>query len=126
MSGSLAAVITIPIVTAIALFGWVAAVLYANAHPGRQRGTPMKTEVAGGAFQAVEGGRQLMPIPEHRPLGVPGPRRPGDQEAYDTAGVGHGASAGPGATDQQSTEGQQPAGQSAGQGQPSGVGRPPV
>jgi hypothetical protein len=125
MSGTLAAIITIPIVTAIALFSWVSAVLYANAHPGRRRGTAMKTEVAGGAFQAVEGGRQLMPIPEHRPLGVPGPRTPAEQEAYDTAGVGHGAPAGPGATEQQPTE-QQPAGQSAGPGQPAGVGRPPV
>jgi len=123
MSGTLAAIITIPIVTAIALFSWVGAVLYANAHPGRRRGTAMKTEVAGGAFQAVEGGRQLMPIPEHRPLGVPGPRTPGEQEAYDTAGTGHGAPAGPGATEQ--TE-QQPAGQSAGPGPAAGVGRPPV
>ncbi len=118
MSGTLAAIITIPIVTALALFSWVAVVLYANAHPGRRRGTAMKSEVAGGAFQAVEGGRQLMPIPEHRPVGVPAPRPAGAAEGYDTAGAGQGATAGPGASEQQLT-GQQPR-------QPSGVGRPPV
>jgi hypothetical protein len=76
MSGSHAAQIVIPIVVAIALFSWVGAVLWANAHPRyRSRSHPPSTEVAGGAFQAVDGGRQLMPIPEHRPAGwVPAPR----------------------------------------------------
>jgi hypothetical protein len=75
MSGSHLAVIIIPIVTAIALFGWLAAVLWASTHPRYSRnGVPPRTEVAGGAFRAVDGGRQLMPIPEHRPAGVPAPR----------------------------------------------------
>lgn len=75
MSGSLAAIITIPIVAFIALFGWLGAVMWASTHPRyRTSGNPPRTEVAGGAFRAVDGGRQLMPIPEHRPFGVPGPR----------------------------------------------------
>ena len=96
MSGSTAAIITIPIVVVIALFSWVFAVLYANAHPVRRRGTAIRTEVAGGAFQAVEGGRQLMPIPEHAPAGVPGPRAAGEQETYETAGQQEGQKAGAG------------------------------
>ncbi len=82
MSGSLAAVITIPIVTAFALFSWLFAVLWANRHPrwGHQQALP--TEVRGGAFQAVEGGRQLMPIPERRPADVPGPRAATASEMY--------------------------------------------
>jgi len=82
MSGSTAAIITIPIVTAIALFSWLAAVLYANSHPGRRQESPIRTEVAGGAFQAVEGGRQLMPIPDHRPAAVPGQRAATGSETY--------------------------------------------
>jgi hypothetical protein len=82
MSGTTAAVITIPIVVAIALFGWLAAVLYANAHPGRRHEVPLKTEVAGGAFRAVEGGRQLMPIPENTPTELPGPRTAPGSESY--------------------------------------------
>ncbi len=76
MSGSHAAQIVIPIVVAIVLFSWVGAVLWANAHPQyRSRNRPPRTEVAGGAFQAVGGGRQLMPIPERRPAGwEPAPR----------------------------------------------------
>ncbi len=76
VSGSHAAQIVIPIVVAIALFSWLSAVLWANAHPRyRSRSSPPRTEVAGGAFQAVDGGRQLMPIPEHRPVGwAPAPR----------------------------------------------------
>jgi len=82
MSGSTAAIITIPIVTAIALFSWLAAVLHANSHPGRRHEIPIRTEVAGGAFQAVEGGRQLMPIPDHRPAAVPGQRAATASETY--------------------------------------------
>lgn len=75
MSGSLAAVIVIPIVTFLALVGWIFAVLWASTHPHyRRRGSPLRTEVAGGAFQALDGGRQLMPIPEHMPGEVPSPR----------------------------------------------------
>jgi hypothetical protein len=83
MSGSHASLIVMPIVIAIALFSWIALVLWANAHPerGRHR-VDMKTEVRGGAFEAVEGGRQLMPIPQDRPYGVPAPRRAATGESY--------------------------------------------
>jgi hypothetical protein len=75
MSGSHLSLIVIPIVTAIALFGWLFAVLWASTHPRYKNSGPSpRTEVAGGSFRAVDGGRQLMPIPEHRPAGVPAPR----------------------------------------------------
>jgi hypothetical protein len=69
MSGSTAAVIVIPIVVAIVLFGWVAAVLRADSHPQYRHHEKLpKYEVTGGAFQSVDGGRQLMPIPGERPI----------------------------------------------------------
>jgi hypothetical protein len=92
MSGSLAAIITIPIVAFLALFTWLAAVLWASTHPRyRSQGSAPRTEVAGGAFQAVDGGRQLMPIPERRPSGVPAPRAA--EESYAAPGY---SSAAPG------------------------------
>jgi hypothetical protein len=67
MSGSHTAVIVMPIVIAIALFSWLGAVMWAGFHPRwKHHAQGPRTEVAGGAFQAVEGGRQLMPIPGHR------------------------------------------------------------
>ncbi|MBO0834785.1 MAG: hypothetical protein J2P28_04595 [Actinobacteria bacterium] len=75
MSGSTTAVIVMPIVIALSLVTWLSGVFYANAHPTRGRySTDLRTEVRGGSFQAIEGGRQLMPIPEHRPA-VPQPRQ---------------------------------------------------
>jgi hypothetical protein len=106
MAGSLAAIITIPIVVAIALFSWIFAVLWANRHPRwahhEAQGQQLQTEVRGGAFQAVEGGRQLMPIPERRPAGVPGPRSAVATESYHPSGA-------------HSSTGQPAAGQHAGQ-----------
>ena len=92
MSGTLSAIITIPIVVAIALFSWVFAVLWANRHPRwahhiAHETPPLRTEVRGGAFQAVEGGRQLMPIPERAPAGVPGPRTAVASETYQAGGA---------------------------------------
>jgi hypothetical protein len=69
MSGTLAAQIVIPIVALVALFGWLVLVLRADNHPGWKHHSNLpKTEVAGGAFQAVGGGRQLMPIHGERPM----------------------------------------------------------
>jgi hypothetical protein len=69
MSGSLTAIITIPIVVAVVLFTWLAVVLRADTHPRyRHRGRVPRYEVSGGAFQANDGGRQLMPIPGGRPM----------------------------------------------------------
>jgi hypothetical protein len=69
MSGSTAAVIVIPIVVAIVLFGWLTAVLRADTHPRyRHRSRLPKYEVTGGAFEANDGGRQVMPIPGSRPM----------------------------------------------------------
>src|SRR5580658_2427295 len=80
MSGSTAAVIVIPIVVAIVLFGWLAAVLRADTHPRyRHRGRLPKYEVTGGAFQANDGGRQVMPIPGGRPMI--------DRPGYDASGT---------------------------------------
>jgi hypothetical protein len=96
MSGTLAAQIVIPIVGLLALFGWLAAVLYANSHPGwKHHGNLPKNEVAGGAFQAIDGGRQLMPRFGGRPsaadgsaqaTGVPAQRTAAEQEAAATTG----------------------------------------
>ncbi len=73
MSGTLAAQIVIPIVALLALFGWLVLVLRADNHPGwKHHGNLPKNEVAGGAFQAVSGGRQLMPIHGGRPVSADG------------------------------------------------------
>jgi len=83
MSGSHLSLIVMPIVIAIALFSWLFAVLWASSHPRlKHHERPPRTEVAGGTFRAVEGGRQLMPIPEHRPAPVPGPRTAASAENY--------------------------------------------
>ncbi len=60
MSGSLLAVIFIPIVVAIALAGWLFSIYYANRHPDSGPGKMPRREVIGGAFR-TSGGRQLMP-----------------------------------------------------------------
>ena len=74
MTGGVTADIVLPIVIAVALATWLSLLFYANAHPSRGRHSiDLPTEVRGGEFMAVEGGRQLMPIPEHRPT-VPGQR----------------------------------------------------
>ncbi len=73
MSGSHLSLIVMPIVIAFVLAFWISAVFYANAHPRKPHPHRVRTDVAGGTFQAVEGGRQLMPIPE-RPVDVPAPR----------------------------------------------------
>jgi len=82
MTGGVTADIVLPIVIAVALASWLSLLFYANAHPGRGRhSSDLPTEVRGGSFQAVEGGRQLMPIPEHRPA-VPGQRPAAASETY--------------------------------------------
>src|SRR5215469_4576418 len=78
MSGSIVAQIVIPIVVFIALFSWLTAVLYAADHPKIKHHSNLpKYEVTGGAFEARDGGRQLMPMPGQAPLppgAVPSPR----------------------------------------------------
>jgi len=87
MSGSIAAVITIPIVVVIALFSWVFVVLHAEAHPHwKHKGEPPRTDAAGGAFLASDGGRQLMPIWGEEPVEIPAQREPAAAETYQTAG----------------------------------------
>lgn len=91
MSNSdLAAVVT-PIVMAIVLAGWIAAIFHADAHPRYgHRGSGPRTEVAGGAFRAL-GGRQVMPHPDAGPASVPAPR---SAENETTAGSGEAQTAG--------------------------------
>jgi hypothetical protein len=101
MTGGVTADIVLPIVIAVALASWLSLLFYANAHPHRGRySTDLPTEVRGGSFQAVEGGRQLMPIPEHRPA-VPGQRRAAATETYQvpatSAGGATATATGPGA-----------------------------
>lgn len=82
MTAGATADIVLPIVIAVALATWLSLLFYANGHPGRGRySSDLPTEVRGGSFQAVEGGRQLMPIPEHRPT-VPGQRQAAGAETY--------------------------------------------
>jgi len=81
MSGSVTAAWVIPIVVAVVLFAWLAAVLRADTHPGwKQKSKLPKYEVTGGAFQAIDGGRQLMPLPGERPA-------PTDEELARSGGV---------------------------------------
>jgi hypothetical protein len=82
MTGNGLTDIVLPIVIAICLVTWLSMVFWANAHPTRGRySTDLRSEVRGGSFQAMEGGRQLMPIPEHRPA-VPGQRAAAASETY--------------------------------------------
>ena len=86
MSGSHLSLIVMPIVIAIVLAGWISAVFYANAHPRRPHAYRARTDVAGGTFQAIEGGRQLMPIPE-RPVDVPAPRSAAEETYPESVGT---------------------------------------
>jgi hypothetical protein len=71
MTGSPAAAWTIFIVVSIVLAGWLIAVMRADTHPKWKHHSNLpKYEVTGGAFQAVDGGRQLMPLPGERPVPV--------------------------------------------------------
>jgi hypothetical protein len=69
MSGSITAQWVIPIVVVVVLFGWISAVLHANAHPQYKHHSRLpRYEVTGGAFEANDGGRQCMPIHGGRPV----------------------------------------------------------
>jgi hypothetical protein len=96
MSGPHVDEIVMPIVIALALFGWVFVVLWANRNPRWKHQSQLpRNEVTGGAFEAVDGGRQLMPRYGGTPLtdeerdavfaqsrGVPAQRRaPAEQGA---------------------------------------------
>jgi hypothetical protein len=86
MSGSLAANIVMPIISFLAVFGWVFIVLWAGSHPAwKHKGAPPRTEVAGGSFMAVDGGRQLEPIPGKPAPEIPVPRLAAQQETYQPA-----------------------------------------
>ena len=94
MSGSLAANIVIPIISFLAVFSWVSLVLYASTHPAwKHKSAPPRAEVAGGVFKAIDGGRQLMPIPGEEPPGIPPQRLAAPQESYQTADAGRASSA---------------------------------
>jgi hypothetical protein len=83
MVGSLAAIWTIPIVVAIALFGWIFVVLRADTHPGwKHQDNPPKYEVTGGSFDAVDGGRQVMPRHGGRPIPTQADRERGGHFGY--------------------------------------------
>jgi hypothetical protein len=87
MAGSHLSLIVMPIVIAFVLAFWISIVFYANAHPRKPHPYHSRTDVAGGTFEAVEGGRQLMPIPE-RPVEVPTPRAATADETYpESAGT---------------------------------------
>jgi hypothetical protein len=88
MGGSIAAIITIPIIAFLAVLGWVSLVLYGDRHgTWKHKGQPPRSGVAGGSFYATDGGRQLMPIPGQPPHEIPLPRAAATQEAYETADV---------------------------------------
>jgi hypothetical protein len=86
MSGSHLSLIVMPIVIALALASWISLVYYAMSHPAwKHHSRPPRTEVAGGAFEANAGGRQLAPIWGERPASVPGPRPAAGAESYHPA-----------------------------------------
>jgi hypothetical protein len=82
MIGSTYAPVVIAIVVSIALAGWISAVYYANAHPRHRPKRDIKTEVAGGAFRAEHGGRQLMPIPGEGVHDIPAQRAATASDTY--------------------------------------------
>ena len=89
MSGPLISLFVMPIVIAASLAFWITLVLYAHRHPRwKHHGVPPRAEVAGGSFMAVDGGRQLEPIPGERVHEIPGQRAPAAEESYETAGPG--------------------------------------
>jgi hypothetical protein len=121
MAGSLLAQWVIPIVVAFALFGWIGAVLHANAHPQYKHHSRLpRYEVTGGAFEANDGGRQLMPIPGGRPMAD----RPGHEDSAGSAGIPAQRAASSGASASASAPGTG-AGQSTGAGQ-TAAGQPGV
>lgn len=104
MSGSPTSLFVMPIVIAVALASWITLVFYAMSHPRwKHHGPPPRTEVAGGAFEATEGGRQLMPI-WGEPPPVPGQRTAASEESYHTADLGSSGEAGSHAAGRQDSE----------------------
>jgi len=88
MSGSHLSLIVMPIVIALALAFWVSLVYYASTHPAwKHHGRPPRTEVAGGAFQATHGGRQLEPLWGEPVDAIPQPREAAAAESYHPAGA---------------------------------------
>jgi hypothetical protein len=102
MSGPLISLWVMPIVIAGSLAFWISLVLYAHRHPRwKHHGAPPRTEVAGGAFMAVDGGRQLEPIPGHSVHEIPVQRAAAAEESYETANAGPaGATAAGGSAEQ--------------------------
>jgi hypothetical protein len=107
MSGPHIDEVVMPIVIAVALFSWIFVVLWANRNPTWKHQSQLpRNEVTGGAFEAVDGGRQLMPRYGGTPLtdeerdalfaqsrGIPAQRRPMTEQE---ASSGRGSSSGPG------------------------------
>jgi hypothetical protein len=87
MSNNVLTAIFTPIVVAILLIVWIGGVFWANRHPSWGRRRDIKTEVSGGAFKAVHGGRQLMPIPGNWSQDVPGQRAAAGSETYQSDDV---------------------------------------
>jgi hypothetical protein len=86
MPGSLVAQIVIPIISFLGVFAWVFVVLWASTHPAwKHKGAPPRTEVAGGSFMAVDGGRQLEPIPGKPAPEIPVQRLAAPQETYQAS-----------------------------------------
>ncbi|HTZ91247.1 MAG TPA: hypothetical protein VMB74_02520 [Streptosporangiaceae bacterium] len=109
-----------PIVIAGSLAFWISLVLYAHRHPRwKHHGAPPRTEVAGGAFMAVDGGRQLEPIPGHSVHEIPVPRAAAAEESYEGADLGATGTAGPEAAAEAAPE-------EAAESQRAGIGLPPA
>jgi hypothetical protein len=107
MSGSLAANIVIPIISFLAVFGWVSLVLRASTHPAwKHKSAPPRAEVAGGVFKAIDGGRQLMPIPGEQPPEIPPQRLAAPEESYQTADAGRASPASSREAERETTESQ--------------------
>lgn len=75
-----------PIVIALALAFWISLVYRAMFNPRwKHHAAPPKTEVAGGSFEAIHGGRQLMPIWGEPVDAIPGQRAATAAETYQAA-----------------------------------------
>jgi hypothetical protein len=88
------AAIFTPIVAGIVLACWLTAVLRADTHPGIKHHSKLpRYEVTGGAFEAHDGGRQLMPIPGQRPAPAESAEPPSGQQQQRGTGSAETATA---------------------------------
>jgi hypothetical protein len=84
MSGSLAALIAIPVVAGVLLAVWITAVFYAKRHPASGPGRPARRGIIGGTFQGDR--RQQMPRRDAPAVNAPPAGQGPDEDAQTREG----------------------------------------